>query len=94
MSKVKCVVHIILPQALRLALPGLTNDITYTIRDTSMSYVVGLMEIFGIAKSLNALSGRAIEIFLAAAFFYQILVAILTIISKIVEKKFEIPIER
>jgi len=94
MSKFQCVGHIILPQALRIALPGLTNDLTYTIRDTSMSYVVGLMEIFGIAKSLNALSGRAIEIFLTAAFFYQIVVAILTIISKIVEKKIEIPIER
>jgi len=90
MTKFQCIVHIILPQALRIALPGITNDLTYTIRDTSMSYVVGLMEIFGIAKSLNALSGRPIEIFLTAALFYQILVGILTIISKQVEKRLEI----
>jgi polar amino acid transport system permease protein len=45
MSKFQSFQHIVLPQALRLALPGWSNEYAIIIKDTSFAYVVGIVEL-------------------------------------------------
>ncbi|MFW9827195.1 MAG: amino acid ABC transporter permease [Candidatus Thorarchaeota archaeon] len=45
MSKFQSFQHIILPQALRLAVPGWSNEYAVIIKDSSFAYVVGIIEL-------------------------------------------------
>jgi polar amino acid transport system permease protein len=45
--------HIILPQALRLSLPGWTNEYAVVIKDTSLCSAIGVMEILYWAQALT-----------------------------------------
>jgi len=38
--------HVILPQALRLAIPGWVNEFTIVLKDTSLAYAIGVTEVF------------------------------------------------
>jgi polar amino acid transport system permease protein len=45
MRKIQAFRHIILPQALRLAVPGWTNEYSVVIKDTSFAYSFGVIEL-------------------------------------------------
>ena len=44
MSNLKAVRHVLLPQALRLAIPGWSNEYAVVIKDTSFAFEVGVIE--------------------------------------------------
>jgi polar amino acid transport system permease protein len=43
--------HIVLPQALRIAVPGFSNEYAVVIKDSSFASAVGIVEIFRIGRS-------------------------------------------
>jgi polar amino acid transport system permease protein len=45
MSRFQCFQHIILPQALRLAIPSWSNEYAVIIKDSSFAYAVGIIEL-------------------------------------------------
>ena len=54
MSYVQAMRRVILPQALRNALPSLVNQFVTTIKETSLGYIIGLSEVSFIASQINA----------------------------------------
>ena len=44
MSRLKALRHVLLPQALRLAIPGWSNEYAVVIKDTSFAFEVGIIE--------------------------------------------------
>ena len=62
--------YIILPQALRVALPGIGNEIIYMILYSSLAYIVGVNEIFSAAISVNSIWFKPTEVFLVTALIY------------------------
>ncbi len=44
MSRIKALRHVVLPQALRLAVPGWSNEYAVVIKDTSFAFQVGIIE--------------------------------------------------
>ncbi|MFW9952702.1 MAG: amino acid ABC transporter permease [Candidatus Thorarchaeota archaeon] len=44
MSRLKAIRHVLLPQALRLAVPGWSNEYAVVIKDTSFAFEVGIIE--------------------------------------------------
>jgi polar amino acid transport system permease protein len=91
MSKFKEVFHIVLPQAYRRAFPGISNEIIYLILYSSLAYVVGVSEIFGVAKHFNSLYFRSIEIFSTAAVIYLFMATIASVGFRKLENKLRIP---
>jgi polar amino acid transport system permease protein len=85
MSRFTLFRRIILPQAIRIALPGYSNEIVYTIKDSSLASAVTLLELTGMSRNIVARTYKPIEIFLAAACIYLVLVFIATRISGIAE---------
>lgn len=90
MNKLQEIIYIILPQTLIRALPGVSNEIIYMIQYSSLSFIIGVKEIFSVAKTFNSLYFRSIEIFTTVAFVYLLLIAIATLVSKIIENKLKI----
>jgi polar amino acid transport system permease protein len=91
MSKPQEVIHIILPQALRAALPGISNEIIYLILYSSLASYIGVQEIFGVARTFNSLNFRPIEIFLAAGLVYAAIATVCFLGFRLLERRLRIP---
>jgi len=91
MSKSEEVVHIILPQALRVALPGISNEIIYLVLYTSLASYVGVQEMFSVSRTFNSLNFRPIEIFLSAGLVYAAIATVCFVGFRLLERKLRIP---
>lgn len=91
MSRLQEVGHVILPQAIRVALPGISNEIIYLVLYSSLASYIGVEEIFAVARSFNSLQFRPIEIFLAAGLIYAAMATVCLTGFKILENKLRIP---
>ena len=70
MSRWKAVRYIILPQAIRLALPGWGNEATLVLKDSTLVFVVGVPEILRRAQYVSARTLEPFTAFVAAALLY------------------------
>jgi polar amino acid transport system permease protein len=50
MSRLKAIISIIIPQALRLSIAGWSNEYSSVVKDTTLAYVVGLNEVLRHAR--------------------------------------------
>lgn len=62
--------RILLPQALKIALPALVNELILLVKASSLVTVVGIVEITRMSQSIASTTYRPLEIYLAAAFLY------------------------
>ena len=87
MSHKDTFVRIILPQAVKKILPPVSNEIITLVKDTALVYVVGLDELLKIGKiASNTLSSLLPLVFVGV--IYLIIIAFLTKILSIIEKRF------
>ncbi|MEJ5203689.1 MAG: amino acid ABC transporter permease [Anaerolineales bacterium] len=74
MSRLKAIRYIILPQALRLAIPPWSNEASIVLKDSSLVYALGVAEILRRAQQLSATTQQPFMAFGTAALIYFILV--------------------
>lgn len=91
MTKAQAVLYVVIPQALRKALPGVSNEFIYLIKYSSLAYVVALIELTGAAKIVASKYFLYFEAFAAVGVFYLVLVTIATFVINALEKKYAIP---
>ncbi|SEF15105.1 octopine/nopaline transport system permease protein [Rhizobiales bacterium GAS191] len=70
MSRFLLLRRIVLPMAIRQALPAYGNEIISMVKATSLASLVTLMEVTGIAASIASETYRPIEVFVAAGIIY------------------------
>lgn len=65
-------IRIIIPQVLPVALPSLGNALIYLIHDTSILFVIGVIDLMGTASNLisNDYGSKQIEVYLTVALIY------------------------
>jgi polar amino acid transport system permease protein len=85
------VLFVILPQALRRALPGCGNEIIYLIKYSSLAYMVTCIELTGEGKVLASRTFKYTEVFLVVAIFYLVLVSIASWLLHRLEHRLIIP---
>lgn len=83
--------RIIIPSALKNALPGLINSLIGLIKGTSLAFSVGVVEITAQAQIIAGRSYRYFEGYVALAIIYWVITLIIEQILRIVEKKITIP---
>lgn len=66
-------VHIVLPQALRVAVPSMSNTLISLIKDTSLVSVIALTELMLATKEVIATSFQPLPLYIAAAAVYWVL---------------------
>ncbi len=91
LTKPKAVLYIILPQALRRAIPGIGNEFTYLVKYSSLAFMVTVVELTGAGKLIAGRYFNYTYVFMVIAVFYLIMVSGVTQIQKYLEKKFRIP---
>jgi len=65
--------HVVLPQALRIAVPAMSNTLISLIKDTSLVSVITMTELMLSTKEVIATTFRPLPLYLAAAVIYWIL---------------------
>ncbi|WP_304526552.1 amino acid ABC transporter permease [Halomonas sp. I5-271120] len=74
MSKVKAIRHIIFPQAARHAIGPWTNEFSSEIKETSLAYVIGVVELTRQAHYIiTSTQGNVLTVFAVVALLYFIL---------------------
>ena len=79
---------VLLPQALRIALPSLTNQAVGLLQNTSLMAILGLVELLGISRSLlanPAFIGRYLEVYLWLAAVYWLACTAMALLARHVE---------
>lgn len=91
MTKFQAYRRIILPQALRNALPGTGNTFISLIKETSLAFTLGVVEIFAEAKMQASNSFRYFEAYLTVALVYWAIIVVYTYVQKLIEKYLDRP---
>lgn len=90
-STLRMLFSIVIPQALRRALPGCGNEVIYLIKYSSLAHVVACLELTGQADILAGTYYRHIEAFLAAGVYYLLMTSVATFCLHWLEKRYAIP---
>lgn len=90
-STFQMVLHVVIPQAVRRALPGCGNEIIYLIKYSSLAYVITFIELTGHAKELTARSFHYIEIYFTAGMYYLAMTTLAAWLLRRLEQKTHIP---
>ena len=76
-----------LPQAIRVVLPAIGNELITLIKESSLASTVGVMELSKQASYIKSRTFDALTIYFAVAVFYLVLTSILSFCVHLVEKK-------
>jgi len=92
MSKFKAIRYIILPQALRISIPGWSNEYACVLKDTSLVYALGITELMRQGRYIVARTfGNAILVYVICALIYFIIVHFGVKLLDFLEEKYKIP---
>ncbi len=79
---------IILPQAVRRMVPALVNQFIISLKDTSLLSVIGVAELTLQGQTIYSMNFKAFQILSAVAVFYLIMIYVLTLLMRLVERRF------
>jgi len=90
MSKFKAIRHVIMPQMLRLSIPGWSNEFTILLKDTSLAFGIGVIELMRQGRYIQVRDpDLVLVVFLLIALIFFLLVFAANKILRYVEKKYQ-----
>lgn len=90
-SEMQVFLRLIVPMAFRSVIPSLCNQFIISIKDTSILTIIAINEMVQMTKNYVAMTFQTIEAYTVLAVSYLVILSILTILQKILEKKFLLP---
>ena len=78
--------RIIFPQVIKRILPPVTNETITLVKDTSLAFTIGVMEMFTVARALVSAQATMLP-FVFAGVMYYILNAVVAAVMAQIEKK-------
>src|SRR6195952_1249516 len=91
LSRSQTLRYIIGPQALRIAVPSLSNSLISLIKDTSLVSVITVTELLRSAQEVIATTYQPLPLYLAAAAVYWVLCSIMEFVQRRFEKRLALP---
>jgi cystine transport system permease protein len=79
--------RVILPQAVRIALPGVGNRLIALMKDTSLASVVTVVELTRVAERVGSATFRYMEMFLVVAAIYWAVNTLLAVGQEALERR-------
>ncbi|MCU0592180.1 MAG: amino acid ABC transporter permease [Desulfobacterales bacterium] len=73
MSDARAILFIILPQALRLAIPGWSNEYTVIMKDSAVTYALGVAELMARTNHVASRTYQHFWLYLMVGFIYLLL---------------------
>jgi len=83
--------HVILPQAVRLVIPPLTNEYIGLLKASSLLVVIGIEELTRVGREQAFLSARVFEGFALVTGIYLLMTVPISKVVEHLERRFRIP---
>lgn len=83
--------YIVLPQAVRNAIPALTNEYVILLKESALASVIGVMELTRVGEYMTAATFRAMEAYLLVALLYLAISYLFMKASRNIERRLAIP---
>lgn len=87
MSGLQMTTRIVIPQAIRVALPPLFNDLINLFKMSSLAFLVGVRDVMGAAKIEGANTFKFFECYACVMLVYWIITLVMTSVQKRLEKR-------
>lgn len=87
LTSLQTIRHVILPQVFKVVLPSVFNEVINLVKDSSLVYVLGVGDLLLASKTAANRDASLAPMFVAGA-IYLLLIGVVTILSKRVEKRF------
>ncbi len=91
MGEYKAFIYVIFPQAIRAFIPPFANEYAIILKDTSLAYAIGVVELLRHGQYIIAVEYKPLPIFLVIAAIYFVLTFGVTRLLKMLENKLKIP---
>lgn len=91
LSRLEGIRHVVLPQGLRYAIPGWTNELVYLVKYSSLAAFITVPELFRRARNVASDTFRVLDIYLWAAILYLALVLSLSVAMGRFEERVSVP---
>lgn len=91
MSDLKAICFVVLPQALRLSIPGWSNEYSIILKDSAVTYALGVAEIMARAHFVATRTYQQLPLYLAAGVIFLILTYAGTKGLRLLEERVRIP---
>ena len=69
--------RIVAPQAIQIAIPALGNTVVSLLKDTSLAYTLGVIDVIGVIKAISSNTYRSLEAYAAAAVIFFVMSTVL-----------------
>lgn len=89
MTRAQALRRIILPQALRVSVPPLSNSFISLVKDTSLASLILVTEMFRRAQEIAAVNYEFLFVYCLAAIIYWVICFILSLIQGKIEERLE-----
>lgn len=80
-------VHVILPQTVRMALPSLVNAFSALLKDSSLVSVLAITELTRVSQLIYTRTFRAFEVYLAVGAVYFVIIFTISLTSRYLERR-------
>ncbi len=91
MSDARAITFIILPQALRLAIPGWSNEYTVIMKDSAVTYALGVAELMARANHVASRTYQHLWLYIMVGFIYLLLTYLGTKALRVLEDRVAMP---
>lgn len=81
---------VVFPQAFKIALPPLVNNVVALLKDSSLAYVIGVVELSNVGNRLQAATFEPVPTLVTTASIYLVLTTLLTRISGAIEQRLDL----
>jgi His/Glu/Gln/Arg/opine family amino acid ABC transporter permease subunit len=82
-SRIQTFFIIIMPQVVKIILPSVTNEVITLVKDTSLSFVIAIPEMFTVAKQIAAADASIAALLVAGIFYYVFNVLVAFIMERL-----------
>jgi His/Glu/Gln/Arg/opine family amino acid ABC transporter permease subunit len=80
---------VILPQAVRMAVPSLVNQFVDIVKDSSIVAIIGTMDLMGVTNQLVGFYRAPFELYTLVAFFYLTIVLVISALAAGLERRLQ-----
>ena len=88
MSPAYCFVRILLPQAMRVIIPPMGNQLISMIKNTSLLSLIAVLELYTQATQISAQNLRQVELLIVVSIWYLAIVSVLSVPQHYLERHF------
>jgi polar amino acid transport system permease protein len=83
-------IDVTFPQAIKIALPPLVNNVVALLKDSSLAYTVGVVELTNVGSRIQAATFKPTPTLITTALIYLLLTTLLTHMSDAIERRFDL----